>query len=314
MVDRDSVTVTARRLAELAPRMWENEAEAAALIREELDSRGIDYRRQEYDVVYPEFPVYELVVDGEELDCLPAGFASGEITEKRVVNNLEVTHGDLNQPNLNFNPQCHGLSKQTFYEAPALTIARSDVHKVLEADEIDGRLEVEWVPYTSENIIVGNAEDPKLLVFTHYDSWWGGFIDNAFSVSLLIHLLPDLDLDRVCIVFAGSEEVSDEEQYWCYGYRRFEDAYVDAVENADRIAVVDTVGRGETQIVADDDFLIGQALVLDSRSYVDKTELLIGDFDAIMEIYHSPLDTEDAATHMDHAIDTVTDYLDRWMA
>ncbi|MDY6765890.1 MAG: hypothetical protein SVW77_00835, partial [Candidatus Nanohaloarchaea archaeon] len=118
-----------------------------------------------------------------------------------------------------------------------------------------------------------------------------------------------IDLDRVCIVFAGSEEVSHEEQYWCYGYRQFEKRYFQALDACDRIAVVDTVGRGETQVVSDDDFLLGQALVLHNRDYVEKTELFIGEFDRIMEIYHSPLDTEEALTHPDDGIDRVIDGL-----
>ncbi|MDY6761690.1 MAG: hypothetical protein SVY41_01450, partial [Candidatus Nanohaloarchaea archaeon] len=236
-VDSSEVTGFASRLCEFSPRMWDAEADAAALIREKIEDLEVAAEEQEYAVSYPEYPVYELEVDGEEIDCLPSGFVSGEITEKRLIDNVAVAYGDIDEPNINFNPHCPGLSKQTFYEAPALTVSREDVQKILDADEVHGRLEVEWGRYTSRNFIVGNTEDPDILVFTHYDSWWGGFVDNAFSVSLLLHLLPDLDLDRVCIVFAGSEEVSHEEHYWCYGYRQFEQEYFHTVEAADTIAV-----------------------------------------------------------------------------
>lgn len=309
-VDPERVMDTAERLCDFAPRMWAAEQEAAAFIRDELDRRGVPHTVQEYDVVYPTFPVAELEVDGEEIDCLPAGLTSGDITGKAVIDNLHVSEYD--GPNINFNPVSPALSKPTFYEGPALTVKRGDVQTILAADEVRGRLEVEREQFTSQNIIVGNATDPDLLVFTHYDSWWGGFLDNAFSVSILLHLVPHLDLDRVCIVFAGSEEFSDEDTYWCYGYRQFEKSFYPAIRDSDRIAVVDTVGRGETQVTQDRDIL-AEALVLHDDTYMEKTDLVIGEFDRIMEIYHSPIDTRDRVTHRDHAIATVRDYLDEFI-
>ncbi len=309
-IDPDAVMETADDLCDFAPRMWDAETEAAAYIRDELDRRDVPYTVQAYDVVYPTFPVAELEVDGETVECLPSGLTSGDITGKAVIDNLHVS--DHDGPNINFNPVCPALSKPTFYEGPALTVKRGDVGKILAADNIHGRLEVERERFTSQNIIVGTTDDPDLLIFTHYDSWWGGFLDNAFSVATLLHLAPHLDLDRVCIVFAGSEEFSDEDPYWCYGYRQFEKSFYPAVRDADRIAVVDTIGRGETQ-VSQDRAILAEALVLDDPDYIGKTDLLIGEFDRIMEIYHSPIDTRDKVTHRDHAIDTVTDYLDRFI-
>ncbi|MFB6144461.1 MAG: hypothetical protein ABEJ98_04080 [Candidatus Nanohaloarchaea archaeon] len=305
---KQQIVELAEELCEHAPRMWEAENDAAKVIKRELDERGVDYEVQPYGVVYPRFTEYRLEVDGEEVECLPAGLESGKIESKTVIDNLHISGRDFSGPNINFNPVSEGLSKPTFYPAPALTVSRKDVPKVLEADEIEGTLEVEREQHRSENIILGETEDPERLIFTHYDSWWGAFLDNALSVSLLVHLAPELDLENDCIVFAGSEEFSDEEIYWCYGYRKFEEEYFDAVRNAETITVVDTVGRGDTQ-VADSEELIREGLVLNYDGYVEKTEMLIGEFDKIMEIYHSPLDTREAATHIDDAIETVRSYL-----
>ncbi len=310
IIDPETVMTVAEELCGFAPRMWDAEAAAAADLGDRLDASGVPYTVQEYDVVYPTFPVAELEVDGETVECLPSGLESGDITGKTVIDNLHVS--DHDGSNINFNPVCPGLSKPTFYDGPALTVKRGDIHRILEADEIRGRLEVERERFTSQNIIVGTTDDPDLLIFTHYDSWWGGFLDNAFSVATLLHLAPHLDLDRVCIVFAGSEEFSDEDPYWCYGYRQFEKSFYPAVRDADRIAVVDTIGRGETQVTQDRDIL-AEALVLHDQDYMEKTDLVIGEFDRIMEVYHSPLDTRDAVTHRDHAIATVTDYLDEFL-
>lgn len=305
---KQEVVELAEKLCEYAPRMWEKEKEAAELIKKELDERGVDYEAQPYGVVYPRFKEYWLKVDGEEIECLPAGLESGKIESKTVIDNLHISGRDFEAPNINFNPVSEGLSKPTFYPAPSLTVKRGDVDKILEADEIEGKLEVEREQHTSENIILGETENPERLIFTHYDSWWGSFLDNSLSVSLLINLAPELDLEKDCVVFAGSEEFSDEEIYWCYGYRKFEEEYFNAVKNADTITVVDTVGRGETQ-VAEGEELIREGLVLNYDGYVDKTEMLIGDFDRIMEIYHSPLDTKEAATHIDDAIEKVREHL-----
>ena len=305
---KQKVINLANELCEHAPRMWEAEKEAAEVIKRELDEKGVEYQVQPYGVVYPRFKEYSLEVDGEEVDCLPAGLKSGKIESKTVIDNLHVSGRDFEEPNINFNPVSEGLSKPTFYPAPALTVSRKAVPKILEADKIEGRLEVEREQHNSENIIIGETKDPERLIFTHYDSWWGAFLDNALSVSLLIHLAPELDLENDCVVFAGSEEFSDEEIYWCYGYRKFEEEYFEAVKNADNITVVDTVGRGETQ-VADNEELIREGLVLNYDGYIEKTEMLIGDFDRIMEIYHSPLDTEEAATHIDDAIESVREHL-----
>lgn len=296
----------AEELCDHAPRMWEKESEAAKVIKRELDSRDIDYTVQEYGVVYPRFTDYWLEADGEEIECLPSGLESGKIESKTLVDNLHTSEHP--EPNLNFNPTCEGLSKPTFYQAPALSIARTDVQKILEADSIEGKLEVEREQHRSENIILGDTEDPRRLIFTHYDSWWGAFLDNALSVSILIHIAPELDLQEDCLVFAGSEEFSDEEVYWCYGYRQFEKDYFNAVKNADTITVVDTVGRGKTQVASSEE-LIREGLVLNYDSYVEKTEMLIGEFDKIMEVYHSPLDTIEAATHIDDGIEKVRDHL-----
>ncbi len=312
-IQLDDVTAIADRLCEYAPRMWENEAKAAELIKAELAQRDVPVTEQPYDVVYPTFPEYGLTVDGEQIECLPSGLRNGRITEKTVIDAFHVSGSNFGQPNINFNPACSGLSKPTFYNAPALSVARQDIPTILEADEIDGHLAVDAEQFTSRNFLIGSTDDPELIVFTHYDSWWGGFLDNAFSVATLLELAPHLDLSRVLIVVAGSEEFSNEDTYWCYGYRQFETAHHDLIQQADRIAVMDTIGRGTTQVNTDKD-LLHEALVLNGSDYIDKTELLIGQFDRLMEVYHSPLDTRDALTHGEDALETAMNYFEPWMS
>ncbi|MFB6115233.1 MAG: hypothetical protein ABEK04_02990 [Candidatus Nanohalobium sp.] len=301
---RKQVIEKAEKLCELSPRMWENEAKAAEKIREFLEEKGLEYQRQKYSVVYPTFPEYWLEADGERIDCLPSGLKSGRIEEKRVIDNWNASSYD--QPNINFNPYSEGLSKPTFYDAPALTVSREDLQKIFEAEKIEGKLVVERKQFTSENIIVGNVEDPEYIFLTHYDSWWGGFLDNAFAVSALIELADRIDLEKACIVFTGSEEFSDEGDYWCYGYREFEKEYHEVMEEAE-LTVVDTLGLGEPIVT---ERFMEDAFLLNDEKLMEKAQLLTTHPENWRSIYHSPLDTKDKARDIDEALKFMENYFD----
>lgn len=301
---KQDVIEKAEQLCELSPRMWEKEAEAAEKIREFLDEKGLEYRRQRYSVVYATFPEYWLEADGERIECLPSGLRSGKIQEKKVIDNWNVS--SFGEANINFNPYCEGLSKPTFYDAPALTVSREDLQKIFEAEEIEGKLVVEEEEFKSENIIVGKVEDPEYIFQTHYDSWWGGFLDNAFAVAALIELAGRTDLEKACIVFTGSEEFSDENQYWCYGYRRFEERYSDAMEEAE-LAVVDTLGLGEP--MATDRFM-EEAFLLEDESLMKKADLLTTNPENWRTVYHSSLDTREKAEDIDKALEFLRNYFE----
>lgn len=303
---KQEVVEKAEKLCELSPRMWENEAKAAELIRDFLKEKGLKPISQEYSVVCPTFPEYWLKADDEEIECLPSGLKSGKITEKKVIDNWNISGRDFDEPNINFNPYCEGLSKPTFYEAPALTISREDIQKVLEADEIEGKLVVEEKEFKSENIILGNTESPEHIFLTHYDSWWGGFLDNAFGVSGLIELAGKMRLEDACIVFTGSEELSSDKEYWCYGYRRFEEEYRDIMEKAE-LTVIDTLGLGEP--IATQKFL-GDAFLLDDKELMKKAELITTSPESWRSVYHSPLDTKQKADDMEKALNFLKEYIE----
>jgi Iap family predicted aminopeptidase len=301
---KQEVIENAETLCELSPRMWENETEAAEKIRQFLEEKGLEYRRQRYSVVYPTFPEYWLEADGERMQCIPSGLRSGKIGDKKVIDNWNVS--SFGEANINFNPYCEGLSKPTFYDAPALTVAREDLQKIFEAEEVEGKLVVEEKEFKSENIIVGNLEDPEYIFLTHYDSWWGGFLDNAFAVAALVELAEKTDLEKACIAFTGSEEFSDEEKYWCYGYRRFEERYSDVMEEVE-LAVVDALGLGEP--MATDKFM-EEAFLLEDEGLMEKADLLTTHPKNWRSIYHSPLDTREKAEDIDEALKLLQSYFD----
>lgn len=296
-MNKNQVIQRASELADMAPRRGEAERQAADYIQSEIKE---NVERQEYRVIYPKFEKYELKADGEELSCLPGGLESGNIDNKAVVNSVHNEQGDVNKPCITFNPFAKGISVTTFYQAPCLAVDPSDISKILEAEHIEGELRVTWRTEKSYNILVGNTENPEQVVMTHYDSLWGGFIDNGFSVSLLINLIEEIDLDRKLVVFAGSEELSQEYPYHCYGYRRFESKYNNALDSADEIVVVDSLGRGDQQIVKEGESL-EKAIVLSTKKYQKKTVLLASTYGDVLDVYHSPLDEESALNNYEGA-------------
>lgn len=299
---KEEVVERASRLADLAPRQLENEEKAAELIKEEI--KDYDYSTQAFQILVPDFRDWGLEADGEEIRCLPSGLESGKIESKDLVNSILNGQGSMNRPNINFNPHAEGISVPNFYEAPSVAISSEDVKKVLEADEVEGYLEVEWVSHESENIILGDEQDPERIILTHYDSTWGGFIDNGFTVSLLIQLLDELDLEENLVVFAGAEEISQESPYHCYGYRRFEDEYLKQIREAEEIFLADSLGRNTQKVIEDPD-IVEKAIVLNREDYEDKVKFVASEYHEVLDIYHSPKDTVKALNSYEEAVSLV---------
>lgn len=299
---KQEVVERASKLADLAPRQLENERKAAEIIEEEISD--FDYTTQAFQILVPDFRDWGLEADGEEIECLPSGLESGKIESKALVNSILNGQGSMNRPNINFNPHAEGISVPNFYEAPSVAISPEDIQKVVEADEVEGYLEVEWKSHESGNILVGNREDPDRIVMTHYDSVWGGFIDNGFTVSLLIQLLDKLDLEENLVVFAGAEEISQENPYHCYGYRRFEDEYLEQIQDADEIFLADSLGRN-TQKVIEDHEIVEKAIVLNRPGYKGKVKFVASAYHEVLDIYHSPKDTKKALNSYEEAVELV---------
>lgn len=289
MVASDRVTALARDLTDLAPRRLDAEDAAADLLRDRIPGE-VDVHEHRFDVREPRFPTCRVAADGEPVDCLPAGLESGEVPPQVAAEGSGVG------PRITFDPACPAPSVPSIHPDPVIAVAPGDARDLRDA-EIDARLEVAWEERTARNLLAGNRADPDRVVLAHYDSLWGGFIDNAYGVAALVHLLPRLDLDRTLVVFAAAEEVSDDAPYWGRGYRAFADGFPDALGSADRVDLVDSIGRGRTR-ARDDRWLVERALPLEDGAEVwPRTRVVTGDLDRLAEIYHSRLDTVDALTH-----------------
>lgn len=309
--DIEQIIATAEKLSEVSPAIIEGEKKKANLIKEILNQENLQFKKQTFEVVKPNFKDFWLKADGKKIDCLPSGLKSGKITEKKIIDNLSVSGSKYPEPNINFNPYCEGISKPTFYNAPALSISKEDIPKILDAEKVEGELEIEWVKHTSKNFLLGNTEDPEVVVFTHYDSWWGGFIDNSFSTAVLLHSAEKLDLEKIALVIAGSEEISHQDTYQGYGYKMFEKEYFQALKSAEGIIVVDSIGKGKTSTKSSK-YLYQETLAL-NHDFQDKFTLLEGDWDQIKKIYHSPEDTKKALTNPEQAVAKVEAVLQPWL-
>ena len=303
---KERIIERASKLADLAPRQLEAEQESASLIENELS--GVKYNVQHFQVIVPRFEDWSLKVDGEEVECLPSGLKSGEIRSKTLVNSLINGQKSVEKPNISFNPHAEGISVPNFYETPSVAINPRDIQKVVESSRIRGELEVEWTSHRSRNILVGNTETPDRIIMTHYDSLWGGFIDNGFTVSLLVELLQELDLEQNLVVFAGAEEISQESPYHCYGYRRFEDQYHGVIEQTDEILLADSLGRN-TQSVIENPEIIEKAIDLNRPGYKKKVKFVASEYSQILDIYHSPKDKRKALNSYEEALNLLKSQL-----
>jgi hypothetical protein len=294
-----SIIKYVKELVDLSPRFAHGEEKAAQYIRTVLDTHKVTYTDQEYEVAVPVPEKVTLIADGKKIECRNVGMEGGTFEGKdNLVSSLFWGDTDFYYPqNINFNPRCDGaVSMALYYKHPALAIRRSDIETILNAEKIHGETIVKPYTFTGHNFLVGNRKNPKTIIFTHYDCWETGAIDNASGTAVLMDTVlhnPELFKNNLFVI-AGTEEISyDEPIYWGKGYREFQKEYSVLLEKADSLKVIDGVGYSEHQWITDPHIVI-LGLPLDTfETYQSKCSMITGDFDFLMEIYHSSDDTPD---------------------
>ena len=269
---------------------------AAEATKNILKKYEVAYTCQEFSTQVPQTKLASLVADGKEIPCQGAGFLSGKISGKEhLLSSLIPSRYCLNVDNINFNPLCKGsISCANNYFAPALAISADDLPLLIRSEKVEGELLVDRIETISENILVGNSHDPKIILFAHYDSINLGATDNASGVAVLMSLIVDnaATLKDVLYVFAGNEELSyDNPTYWGHGYRAFEDKYIDLLNKAKEILVVDCVGNGKTIIYDDENSKYLAFPIKNIKSLSGKTKIISASFKKLMRIYHSDGDS-----------------------
>lgn len=290
-MNRKEVIVT---LTAIGERQLEKETKACSYILQVLDTEQIEYSVQEFDTEVPIYQHCSFMVDGEQLQVLPSGFISGTITNNHtILSSLISSQKNLYDANINFNPACKIISRSNHYFAPAFSIKRGDVQKVIDAKDILGKLEVSKTSHRSKNILVGNTKNPTIIIFSHYDSISTGAVDNASGTALSLELIVELpELQKnVLFVLCGNEELSyDEPIYWGHGYRCFEKEHGNLIKNCAQILVLDSFGHTEPIIFSDIPTMKLAFPIKDIATYAPKTKVIAGDIDALMEFYHAEND------------------------
>jgi len=298
----------------LGHRQGSVEVQARKMIESFLLRSGVDFLVQEFNTRLPRYDHVSLVADGLSVPCLPTGLRSGEIPNQyNLLSSLISSQKNIDDTNINFNPRCPGaISQANFYFAPSVAVDVLDIPTLVQAKEVNGIVEVVPVDHVSANILVGNSIDPEYIVFTHYDSIGPGAIDNASGTYTVLRACVDAreTLSNTLYVIAGNEELSyDYPVYWGRGYRAFEEQYGALLEKAKRMLIVDSVGNTKTTIHDDPRLLKLGFPIRSMDKYLEKTAFLMGDFDNLMQVYQSSVDTLDrlSSTHMDDVYSLLID-------
>jgi hypothetical protein len=285
------------KLVAIGERQLEDERRVSELLKSVLREHGVDFVVQEFDTSVPRFISAELTADGVGIDCEATSFVSGEITNTdTVVSSLISSQKLIDVPNINFNPRCRSISRGNHYFAPSVAVRASDVSKILSAQVVRAKVEVERVDTESENILVGNLYNPQSVLVCHYDSVGPGATDNASGTAMLMRLIvenPELLTDNLFVI-GGNEELSyDYPLYWGRGYRQFESVYGDVLTSARQILVVDCVGNGPATFDTNVDTIRLGFPIIGLSELASKISLVYGSFDKLMEVYQSDIDTVD---------------------
>lgn len=283
-----------KKLISIGERQLEKETQAVELIKSVLSENNVQFVVHNFDTSIPKVLKVELNVDGEMVDCFCTSMVSGEINgNSNIVSSLISSQKFLYEKNINFNPACDGISRSNHYFAPSVAVSRKDILKISCAKNVKASMEVEKVSHKSQNILVGNINNPKVILFCHYDSLSFGATDNASGTALLMSYAIDYKElhEDVLFVIAGNEELSyDETYYWGRGYRCFENDYLQALNSSKNIFIVDCVGNGTLTDETDINVIRLGFPIKNIDNLASKMHMFYGSFDKLMGVYHSDLD------------------------
>ncbi len=282
-----------KQLIQYAPRQGRGERLSRRFIKEILRVQGIKFYEQKFTVKIPYVVKSSLMADGITIEHCPSCFVSGKIGPdfKLVDTYTQFYRGK--KPVIAFNSRSAVVSCHTFFKSPAVTIAPKDVRRIKNARQVKSEVIIELRQEEAANLLTGESNTPQNVVFTHYDSVGPGAVDNASGVAVVLELLkthPEL-LKNNLFVLSGNEELSDDRPiYWGFGYRKFAEFYRQAIRVAKKLIVIDSVGKGKTQILKDRE-LIKEGFPLKNLSrYLPKTYFVAGNLNKLMPTYHSSLD------------------------
>lgn len=237
-----------KNLTDIGPRYAEKEIQAAKVIENLLSSFKISFVTQPFSSEVLVCTKAELKANGKKIECLSSTIISGEIPNGDYL----ISHFGYSGKtpyNIAYSPVTDNISVVDHYKVPSVSISRRDVIKIIMAKDIKGVVEIKRTRINTENILVGNVENPNNIVFAHFDSIVGrGAVDNAGSVAIMMScLINNRDLLTTTLFnFSGNEEIAyDDYKLSGYGFRVFEQKYSNLLKTAKKIIVMDGLGVGE---------------------------------------------------------------------
>lgn len=280
-----------KKILNLSPRTGKREALCITFLSQELHSRKIPHSIEKFKNRIPRFSSAKLTADGREIPCKGACFTSGKITDKA---NIISSWVECDKPNINFNPWSDQISQANLYRQPAVAISRTSLHELFKAKKITAQVKVVAENFTTANILVGNKNNPKNIIFAHFDSIEKGATDNGSGVAVTMAAAiqkPELLIQNL-FVLSGSEELSYDQEpaYWGKGYREFEKKHTKLLKSAQKIWVVDSLGNGPTKITDQGDLVYLAFPLKNPKIIKSKVRIMHGDMDRLMTVYHSPKD------------------------
>lgn len=278
----------------LAPRQGTNILQTENYITNFLNTHNMPFKKDFFVATTPSSKA-SLLIDNKKIETKGCGFISGKITKKDIlISSTTPSRFNLYNSNINFNPHTEAISRSNYYFAPALAIAKKDVPEILDAVKIKGTLEVTKIKTKVAHILVGNTQNPKTIIFAHYDAIDDGAMDNASGVTVLLGILmedPSL-LRENLFVFDPNEELSyDEPTYWGHGFRVFQKKYESLMKKSKRIIVVDCVGTGKTIVDTDKNSIYLAFPINTPEKYAKKIATLYSNLKTLQKVYHSTDDT-----------------------
>lgn len=279
-----------KELTSISPRRGKNEPLVAELIKRYLKNENIPSVIQQFPASVPITTKAVLLADGKNIPCLGTSFVSGDITNNVSIQEPFEKTGAKEM--IIYNPISKGICAQSLKEVPALAVNIEYVDMLKKSNNISGRVEVEKEDFISQNILVGNTNNPEKIIFAHYDSVVGaGALDNAAAVDVLYKtILSDKSLlSDYLFVFAGIEEESISSHDGYYGFEMFDNKYASLLNYTKEIIIIDGVGVSEPYWTNENiDWVFGIPRLSEIES---KVVLMENDQSIVRQYYHSPLDT-----------------------
>ncbi|BBL45808.1 aminopeptidase Iap family-like protein [Nanobdella aerobiophila] len=266
----------------------------ANYIKEKLTGNGIDFNDQYF---YVEIPIdkgsYIKLETGEKIIGKANSFYSGSFEDKNIYSSQNI-YQDIKIPHINFNQYYNAYSGVIYYDFPVINIKKEDLDKVISSENIEVYVNIDKKLIKTENILVGNINNPKYILFSHFDTIFNGAVDNSSGTALLLYNILDnlINLKESLIVFSGSEELSyDKPYYWGYGYRLFEYEYKKLMHSSKKIIVVDMFGS--TKPIMTKEFIKEAFPIMNTDFYDKSIQITESDINTWIKSYHSEADTID---------------------